>query len=64
MRNITVKNIFFCLFILIALSACSEKGKPSETEASKADSTASVKKDSAEIEEGKEMKDALDVVKK
>ena len=64
MRNITIKNIVFAVFILLALSACSEKGKTAGTETSKSDSTATARKDSAEVEEGKDMKDALDVVKK
>ena len=64
MRNITIKNIAFTLFILIALSACSEKGKGTTTEKVKPDSTAVAKIDSAEAAEARETKEVLDVVKK
>ena len=64
MRNIPIKNIVFASFILIALSACSEKGKGTTTEKVKSDSTAVAKTDSAEAAEAKETKEVLDVVKK
>jgi len=64
MRNITIKNIAFAIFILIASSACSEKGKGTTTEKVKSDSAAVAKTDSTEATEAKETKEVLDVIKK
>ena len=64
MRNITIKNIVFAIFILIALSACTEKGKSTDAEKVKTDSTSVAKTDSADAAEAKETKEVLDVVKK
>ena len=64
MRSITTKNIVFAIFFLIALSACTEKGKSTEAEKTKSDNATIAKTDSTEASEVKETKEVLDVVKK
>jgi hypothetical protein len=59
-----MKNTLFCLMILLALTSCSEKGKTTNAETKKSDSTAQVREDSTDAAEAKDTKEVLDVVKK
>ena len=64
MKSLDSKNLLFSFLILFAFSACSEKGKGTVTENSKADSISTAQKDSIDLQEGKEVKDVIDVVKR
>ena len=64
MKNTIIKNLAFGLLILTALAACSEKNTVKTGETTKADSTATAKTDSVDAAEAKDVKEALDVVKK
>ena len=61
MKSTTIKNIFFGLIVLLALSACSEKGKTSSSDSPTADSIAKAKADSIS---DADLKDVLDAVKR
>ena len=64
MKNNTIKATILGLILLTALSACTEKGKTMSAESPKSDSIAKAREDSTDAAEAKDVKEALDAVKK
>ena len=64
MKSNTIKTALIGLVLLAAMSGCTEKGKAMSAESPKSDSIAKAREDSTDAAEAKDVKEALDVVKK